>query len=102
MSANDKDLATAPVTEACEEESQKEQQLGHVATAERVPLFSWGSQSAPSLPSVDDQQSVFVSGSLLNPLIACIVAAASPFRFDLSHCKAATPFPALFCFWSCA
>ena len=34
-----------------------------VATAERVPLFSWGSTSAPSLPSVDSDDDRYVGVS---------------------------------------
>jgi hypothetical protein len=31
---------------------------GHIATADRVPIFSWGSDSAPAPPSVDSDSSV--------------------------------------------
>jgi hypothetical protein len=45
-----------PMLEGAQEgalEGQLDDDTGFVVTAERVPIFSWGSGSAPSLPSVE-------------------------------------------------
>lgn len=43
---------------------QNEDGAGFIPTAERVPLFSWGPSSAPSLPSIDSDEQ-WVSSVLL-------------------------------------